>query len=122
MVLLSSNYGVPQNRERVVFIGCRKDQELITSIPATVTEDEKVKVYEALWDLDMVGNGETATTYKKPSIIAKYEKEKKKRAIQGEPDDRGLYFSEWSRMGRLGHRFTFDMSPFHVMNMAELDA
>ena len=24
MVLLSSNYGVPQNRERVVFIGCRK--------------------------------------------------------------------------------------------------
>ncbi len=121
MVLLSSNYGVPQNRERVVFIGCRKDQELITSIPATVTEDEKVKVYEALWDLDMVGNGETATTYKKPSVIAKYEKEKKKRAIQGEPDDRGLYFSEWSRMGRLGHRFTFDMSPFHVMNMAELD-
>lgn len=121
MVLLSSNYGVPQNRERVVFIGCRNDQELITSIPATVTEDEKVKVYEALWDLDMVGNGETATTYKKPSVIAKYEKEKKKRAIQGEPDDRGLYFSEWSRMGRLGHRFTFDMSPFHVMNMAELD-
>ena len=28
MVLLSSNYGVPQNRERVVFIGCRNDQEL----------------------------------------------------------------------------------------------
>lgn len=29
LVLLSANYGVPQNRERVVFIGCRNDQEII---------------------------------------------------------------------------------------------
>lgn len=121
MVLLSSNYGVPQNRERVVFIGCRKDQDLITSIPATVTEDQKVKVYEALWDLDMVGNGETATKYQKPSIIPAYEVEKKKRTIQGEINDKGILFSEWSRIGRLGHRFVFDMEPFHVMNMSELD-
>ena len=42
MILLSSNYGVPQNRERVVFIGCRNDQELITVNPATVTGEEKV--------------------------------------------------------------------------------
>jgi DNA (cytosine-5)-methyltransferase 1 len=28
-VALASNYGVPQNRERVLFIGCRKDQKLI---------------------------------------------------------------------------------------------
>ncbi|MGM9777825.1 MAG: DNA cytosine methyltransferase, partial [Prevotella sp.] len=69
LVLLSSNYGVPQNRERVVFIGCRNDQEIINEIPATVSDDEKVKVYEALWDLDMVGNGETVTSYKTPGTI-----------------------------------------------------
>lgn len=121
MVLLSSNYGVPQNRERVVFIGCRNDQELITEIPATVTEEEKVKVYEAIWDMDMVGNGETVTKYKKPKLISEYEPVKRKRAIQGEPDDRGLYFSEWSRIGRLGHRFVFDEEPFYVPNMSELE-
>lgn len=121
MVLLASNYGVPQNRERVVFIGCRKDQELITEIPSTVTEEQKVKVYEALWDLDMAGNGETVTEYRPANTIEAYEPEKKHRTIQGVPDDRGMLFSEWSRMGRLGHRFTFDVEPFHVMNMSELE-
>lgn len=121
MVLLSANYGVPQNRERVVFIGCRNDQELITEIPATVTEEEKVKVYEAIWDMDMIGNGEVVTKYKAPKLISEYEQEKKKRALQGKPDDRGLLFSEWSRMGRLGHRFLFDEQPFYVHNMEELE-
>jgi len=121
MVLLASNYGVPQNRERVVFIGCRKDQELITIIPSTVTEEQKVTVYEALWDLDMVGNGETVTEYRPAKTIEEYETEKKRRTIQGVPDERGRLFSEWSRMGRLGHRFTFDIEPFYVMNMGELE-
>lgn len=120
-VLLSSNYGVPQNRERVVFIGCRNDQEVIKEIPATVSDDEKVKVYEALWDLDMIGNGETVTSYKKPKLNPKFEDTKIQRAIQGEPDEKGLLFSEWSKIGRLGHRFTFDQKPFYVMNMDELD-
>ena len=120
-VLLSSNYGVPQNRERVVFIGCRNDQEVIKEIPATVSDDEKVKVYEALWDLDMIGNGETVTSYKKPKLNPKFEDTKIQRAIQGEPDEHGLLFSEWSKIGRLGHRFTFDKEPFYVMNMDELD-
>ena len=121
LVLLSSNYGVPQNRERVVFIGCRNDQDVINEIPATVADSEKVKVYEALWDLDMVGNGETVTSYKKPEIILEYESMKKKRGVQGEPECDGHLFSEWSRMGRLGHRFTFDQPPFYVASMAELD-
>lgn len=119
-VLLSSNYGVPQNRERVVFIGCRNDQEVIKEIPATVSDSEKVRVYEALWDLDMIGNGETVTSYKKPKLNPKFEDTKIQRAIQGEPDKRGLLFSEWSRIGRLGHRFTFDNEPFYVLNMSEL--
>lgn len=120
-ILLSSNYGVPQNRERVVFIGCRNDQEVIKEIPATISDSKKVKVYEALWDLDMIGNGETVTSYKKPKLNLKFEETKIQRAIQGEPDERGLLFSEWSRIGRLGHRFTFDNEPFYVLNMNELD-
>ena len=120
-ILLSSNYGVPQNRERVVFIGCRNDQEVIKEIPATISDSEKVKVYEALWDLDMIGNGETVTSYKKPKLNLKFEETKIQRAIQGEPDERGLLFSEWSRIGRLGHRFIFDNEPFYVLNMSELD-
>lgn len=121
LVLLSSNYGVPQNRERVVFIGCRNDQEVIHEIPATITDREKVNVYEALWDLDMVGNGDMATSYKKPKLISKFENTKIQRTVQGEPNEQGLLFSEWSKMGRLGHRFTFDEEPFYVLNMSELD-
>lgn|SRR5574344_501411 len=121
IVVLSANYGVPQNRERVLFIGCRNDQELIAEIPSTVNEDEKVKVYEALWDMDMVGNGDAAKKYKKPHTIAEYEPVKLRRCLQGKPDERGLLFSEWSRIGRLAHRFTFDEEPFYVANMAELD-
>lgn len=120
-VLLSSNYGVPQNRERVVFVGCRNDQEIIKEIPATVTDSEKVKVYEALWDLNMIGNGETVTSYKSPKLDPKYENTKIQRTIQGKPDERGLLFSEWSRKGRLGHRFTFDEEPFYVLNMEDLE-
>ena len=121
LVLLSSNYGVPQNRERVVFIGCRNDQNVINEIPPTVAEKDKVKVYEALWDLNMVGNGETATSYKKPELVPEFESTKVRRAIQGKPDERGLLFSEWSRKGRLEHRFIFDEEPFYVPNMNELD-
>lgn len=121
LVLLSSNYGVPQNRERVVFIGCRNDQELITEIPSTVKEEDKVKVYEALWDLNMVGNGDVATEYKTPTLIKEYEPTKRLRGIQGEPEENGHLFSEWSRMGRLGHRFTFDEAPFYVQSMKDLD-
>lgn len=119
LLLLSSNYGVPQNRERVVFIGCRNDQEVIKEIPATVLESEKVKVYEALWDLDMIGNGEIVTTYKQPTLIPNFEETKIRRNIQGKPDEQGLLFSEWSKNGRLTHRFTFDEEPFYVLNMNE---
>ena len=63
IVALAADYGVPQNRERVLFIGCRKDQELIDTVPPTVTEEEKVTVYEAIHDLDFLGNGSVAETY-----------------------------------------------------------
>lgn len=121
LVLLSSNYGVPQNRERVVFIGCRNDQDLITEIPATVKDEDKVKVYEALWDLNMVGNGEVATKYTTPTLIKEYEPSKRLRGVQGEPEENGHLFSEWSKEGRLGHRFTFDEEPFYVLSLKDLN-
>lgn len=121
LVLLSSNYGVPQNRERVVFIGCRNDQDLITEIPATVKDEDKVKVYEALWDLNMVGNGEVATKYTTPTLIKEYELSKRLRGVQGEPEENGHLFSEWSKEGRLGHRFTFDEEPFYVLSLKDLN-
>lgn len=121
LVLLSSNYGVPQNRERVVFIGCRNDQEVITEIPPTVKEEDKVKVYEAIWDLNMIGNGDVVNTYKTPTLINEYESTKRLRGVQGEPEKDGHLFSEWSRTGRLNHRFTFDEAPFYVSSMNDLN-
>lgn len=91
IVVLSANYGVPQNRERVLFIGCRKDQDLITDIPATIAEDDRVKVYEAIWDMDTLGNGETATEYKNPKTIAEYECEKNIAPYKGNPTNKGCF-------------------------------
>lgn len=119
MVLLSSNYGVPQNRERVVFIGCRNDQPLIDNIPSLVSEDEKVTVFEALWDLDNIDNGETVEHYRKPRILKKYECKKKLRSVDGNPISDGKLYSDWSRQGRLGERFVFECPPFYVHNFGE---
>lgn len=121
MVLLSSDYGVPQNRERVVFIGCRNDQPLIDNIPATVSQNDKVTVYEALWNLDNIGNGETVERYRKPRNIKKYEKLLQKRSVDGNPSSDGKLYSEWCQQGRLGERFTFDCHPFYVPNFADFE-
>ena len=120
MVLLSSDYGVPQNRERVVFIGSRNDQSPIKSIPATVNNDDKVTVYEAISDLDFIGNGEVRTTYATPEPHPEYDSLIKQRKVDGEITGDGKTFAEWSRTGRLGHRFQFDCQPFYVKDMDEL--
>ena len=120
IVVLSSDYGVPQNRERVLFIGCRNDQQLITEIPATVNPDEKVTVYEAINDLDFIGNGETCTNYGRVRRNARYDHLLRNRLINGPVNGVGENhtFAEWSRIGRLAHRFTFDCQPFYVRNTA----
>lgn len=122
IVVLSANYGVPQNRERVLFIGCRNDQKLITEIPATVSKDERVTVYEAISDLDFIGNGETCTEYGKAKKNKNLDSLVRPRALTGGLDsaEEMRPFYEWSRMGRLGHRFTFDCKPFYVRNDEEL--
>lgn len=120
-VLLSSDYGVPQNRERVVFIGCRKDQPIINNIPATIKNNEKVTVYEALWDLDNIGNGETVTTYKPVKPTSKYKELLKKRTETGSINEDGKLYNEWQKEGHLSHRFSFEMQPVYLKNIDELN-
>ena len=106
--LLASDYGVPQNRTRVVFIGCRNDQEMITEIPPTITDaSKKVTVAEAIGDLNFIKVNEHLYKYDK-AFISKFEDTKEgqvKRTVDGRLADGGAEeahtFSEWSRMGRL---------------------
>lgn len=111
----SSNYGVPQSRDRVLFIGCRKDQQMITDIPATVTNAEKVTVYEAISDLDFINNGETRYEYDKVERSEEDAQRLKVRSVEGSisKHGEGKTYEEWSRNGRLSHRF--DVGPsFYV--------
>lgn len=125
----ASNYGVPQNRERVLFIGCRKDQKYISEIPATVSEEEKVTIFEALYDLDFIGNNQEAHRYEEIDISAQYKgnakkmaKLLKKRKIGGMPISKGgKSFAEWSKKGRLIDRFKPLTKPFYVKNTEGLE-
>lgn len=120
----ASNYGVPQNRERVLFIGCRKDQKFISEIPATVSKDEKVTIFEALYDLDFIGNNQEAHRYETVDISTQYNgtakkmsKLLKKRRIDGKPISKGgKLYAEWSKKGRLIDRFKPQTKPFYVRN------
>lgn len=103
IVLNASDYGVPQNRQRVVFIGCRKDQDMITEIPATVTEAEKVTAAEALDDLLFIGNNATETEYNAECYIRANNKPQRCMMGQLQPADgqEQHTYIDWSRQGRL---------------------
>lgn len=121
-VLLSSNYGVPQNRERVVYIGSRNDQKEIKSIPPTVSKDERVTVYEALNDLDFIGNGQTMKEFMPVPPHPSLDGLVKARDVDGRVNkDGGKTYAQWSREGRLAKRFKFDCKPFYVKGEDELD-
>lgn len=117
MVLLASDYGVPQNRERVIFLGCRKDQKLITEITKTTPNPEdKVTIFEALHDLDNIDVNEAVFEYYEPSKEAlafnsRYKHLDRKRNIGGEINKKsGKTFAEWSFEGRL-NTDRFDIKP-----------
>lgn len=124
IVAHSADYGVPQNRERVLFIGCRKDQELIEEIPATVKPDEKVTVYEAIHDLDFIGNGSIESQYGSRRIINEYEPLIRPREVLGHLSDAaGTHtFADWSKLGRFNHRFNFSCEPFYVRSIDDLNS
>lgn len=52
-ILLASDYGVPQNRNRVIMIGYRKDMRLIPKFPER-TYDSPLTVWDAISDLPQI--------------------------------------------------------------------
>ena len=124
IVVNASDYGVPQNRERVLFIGCRKDQDLIESIPATISTKDKVTVYEAIADIDIINNGEEKTEYEKVEINTLYsELMRHRKADSSISKGRGsALYSDWCRKGRLGFRINMERAPFYVKNQEDLNA
>lgn len=123
IIVHSADYGVPQNRERVLFIGCRKDQYVIDKIPSTISDDEKVTVYEAIHDLDFIGNGSIETNYGERRIIPDCEALIRKREAMGHLSENpnAKTYAEWSKTGRFAHRFKFKCDPFYVRSMFDLN-
>ena len=124
----ASNYGVPQNRERVLFIGCRKDQKFISEILPTVKQEEKVTVFEALYDLDFIENNQEKHHYEIVDISKQFNgtsKKKlsllKKRTIEGKENPKsGKTYAEWSKEGRLIDRYKTHTKPIYVRSFEGL--
>ncbi|WP_257667298.1 DNA cytosine methyltransferase [Parapedobacter tibetensis] len=123
----ASDYGVPQNRERVLFIGCRKDQAFISTIPPTVSAAEKVSVFEALYDLDFVDNDTEAFHYEPVDIKKQYNGTSdymqsllRGRHVDGKVSAEHRTYAQWSKEGRLNGRFHYS-PPFYVRDVHALD-
>ncbi|MCD8303951.1 MAG: DNA cytosine methyltransferase [Prevotellaceae bacterium] len=123
IIVNASDYGVPQSRERVLFIGCRNDQPLITAIPPTVATEEKVTVYEAIHDLDFIGNGAVETEYAPCVESSQYSSLLRRREVEGRASasPTAKTYSQWSREGRFAHRFSFERQPFYVRSAEDLN-
>ncbi|MBP5667544.1 MAG: DNA cytosine methyltransferase [Salinivirgaceae bacterium] len=57
-ILKASNYGVPQNRERVILIGIRKDLNVMPMHPAPYKMEHAITVDEAIMDLPQINGSE----------------------------------------------------------------
>lgn len=109
LLLDAREFGVPQARLRVIFIGCRQDQPFIGEVQPTVPRPEdQVTVYEALADLDNVRAGESQTTYTKNTLEPESERRsraglERSRKVSGEPDSgaSARTYAQWSQKGRL---------------------
>lgn len=66
-ILRASDYGVPQNRERVILIGFRKDLNILPVHPEPIFQDHFVTVDEAISDLPQIeaGQGKEVLAYTK---------------------------------------------------------
>ena len=59
--MVATDFGVPQNRERVFIIGIRKDQKIKWEFP--IGNGPKRSIYQAISDLPAVGEGKSVTDY-----------------------------------------------------------
>jgi DNA (cytosine-5)-methyltransferase 1 len=79
ILLNAANYGVPQLRERVLFIGCREDMPSIQSIPPQLLPDEYVSAGSAIGDLGFLQPWMTATSYhEKFPAVTQYQAESRR--------------------------------------------
>ncbi len=74
-VLTASDYGVPQQRKRVVFLGFKKSEEKIPDFPKA--KQKRVCVKEAIGDLAFLNSNEEAKEYCVKEF-SKYQRESKK--------------------------------------------
>lgn len=70
----AADFGVPQSRQRVIFIGTRSDCTPITKI-ATKTISKHVTVSEALDDLAFLNPWEKSSVYQQESNLSSYQEE-----------------------------------------------
>ncbi len=112
ITLDASDYGVPQRRKRVVFIGCRRDQVLVSAVPPRLRPEERTTVREALWDLDFLGPGDESDHYNGAAPV-----EVPRRAADGRPGGEGNYAS-WSRHGRVPVK----RPPVYVRSIEDFEA
>jgi DNA (cytosine-5)-methyltransferase 1 len=59
----AADFGVPQLRERVIFIGSREDVPIVDSIPSTVATEDRVTVRDAIADLAFLKPWQSASRY-----------------------------------------------------------
>lgn len=82
-VVSAADFGVPQLRRRVLFVGSRND-EMFGTVPKELSAEEYVTVWDAIGDLPEVGPGESASRYdSKPTNDFQREMRKGSRSIQG---------------------------------------
>ena len=79
-VLRASDYGVPQLRRRIVFVGVRSSEDGFFRSPHPPRSQNAVTVWDAIGDLPELGPGEWATEYDKPPFTA-YQKRMRRGAI-----------------------------------------
>lgn len=81
-VVSAADYGVPQVRRRVLFIGHR--DAAFKGLPPTTPHDRRVSVGDAIGDLPPLAAGEAATTYLSPPTTA-YQRQMRRasKSLQG---------------------------------------
>ncbi len=88
----------------------------------TVEAEDRVTVYEAINDLNFIGNGQTLEDYRRAKQDPGLDHLVKPRDVDGRVNEAGgKTYAEWSREGRLRTRFKFDTEPFYVKDQEELE-
>jgi DNA (cytosine-5)-methyltransferase 1 len=104
-VLDAADHGVPQQRLRAFFVGCRKDQFKLQLLAPTVSKDDRVCVHEAIHDLNFLEIGQRARTYASSEPAVAVADPLKTllhtRSASGGRSSSGKTYADWCRAGRL---------------------